>query len=64
MEKFECKHDALRHPTKTKEYKSPSMTGEIIQGELEAEHILCPHCQRTVNNGVKCKGICVADSNY
>jgi hypothetical protein len=26
--------------------------------------ILCPHCLRTVSNGIKCKGLCVADSNY
>ncbi|MFN5516042.1 MAG: hypothetical protein ACK5CA_15205 [Cyanobacteriota bacterium] len=28
------------------------------------EPILCPHCRRTASNGVKCKGICVADSDY
>ena len=26
--------------------------------------ILCPHCKRTVSNGIKCKGICVADDDY
>ena len=26
--------------------------------------ILCPHCLRTANNGLKCKGICVADNDY
>lgn len=30
----------------------------------EAEKILCPHCRRTANNGIKCQGICVADSDY
>lgn len=30
----------------------------------EPEKILCPHCRRTATNGVKCKGICVADSDY
>ncbi|MDB9495805.1 hypothetical protein PN441_11805 [Spirulina major CS-329] len=29
-----------------------------------AEKILCPHCRRTATNGIKCKGICVADSDY
>jgi hypothetical protein len=29
-----------------------------------AELILCPHCLRTASNGLKCKGICVADSDY
>ncbi|MEI6427489.1 MAG: hypothetical protein WCO45_03740 [Pseudanabaena sp. ELA607] len=26
--------------------------------------ILCGHCRRTATNGIKCQGICVADSNY
>jgi hypothetical protein len=32
--------------------------------ETENEKILCPHCQRTATNNIKCKGICVADSDY
>ena len=28
------------------------------------EPILCPHCLRTKSNGIKCQGICVADSAY
>ncbi|WP_197480123.1 MULTISPECIES: hypothetical protein [unclassified Anabaena] len=32
--------------------------------EPETEKILCPHCQRTATNGIKCKGMCVADSDY
>jgi hypothetical protein len=32
--------------------------------ETETEKILCPHCQRTTTNGIKCKGICVSDSDY
>ncbi len=32
--------------------------------ELKEDLILCPHCLRTANNGIKCQGICVADSNY
>jgi hypothetical protein len=35
-----------------------------ISPETENEKILCPHCQRTATNGIKCKGICVADSDY
>ncbi len=31
--------------------------------ETENEKVLCPHCQRTATNGIKCKGICVADDN-
>ncbi|MGB7414129.1 MAG: hypothetical protein WA902_07960 [Thermosynechococcaceae cyanobacterium] len=30
----------------------------------DCEPILCPHCRRTATNGIKCQGICVADSDY
>lgn len=30
----------------------------------DVEKILCPHCQRTATNGIKCKGLCVADNDY
>ncbi len=32
--------------------------------ETENEKVLCSHCQRTATNGIKCKGICVADNDY
>jgi hypothetical protein len=32
--------------------------------DADPEPILCPHCLRTATNGIKCKGICVADSDY
>ncbi|MGG6280275.1 hypothetical protein ACQ4M3_01850 [Leptolyngbya sp. AN03gr2] len=32
--------------------------------EQSAEKILCPHCLRTATNGIKCQGICIADSDY
>jgi hypothetical protein len=32
--------------------------------ETKPEIILCTHCLRTATNGIKCQGICVADSNY
>ncbi|BCL39036.1 Zn ribbon-like protein [Nostoc sp. MS1] len=35
-----------------------------INQQTENEKILCPHCLRTATNGIKCKGICVADSDY
>jgi hypothetical protein len=35
-----------------------------INKEPENEKVLCPHCQRTATNGIKCKGICVADNDY
>ncbi len=30
----------------------------------EPGKVICTHCQRTATNGIKCKGICVADSDY
>jgi hypothetical protein len=30
----------------------------------DQEPILCRHCKRTAHNGIKCKGMCVADSDY
>jgi hypothetical protein len=35
-----------------------------INQETENEKVLCSHCQRTATNGIKCKGICVADNDY
>ena len=28
------------------------------------EKILCNHCMRTLSNGIRCMGICVADNDY
>jgi hypothetical protein len=37
---------------------------EELNPEKILEKILCDHCLRTAKNGIKCQGICVADSNY
>ncbi|MEA5597253.1 hypothetical protein [Rivularia sp. UHCC 0363] len=39
-------------------------TNTNIEKVVENEKILCPHCKRTATNGIKCKGICVADNDY
>ena len=26
--------------------------------------VLCEHCLRTLSNGIRCMGICVADNDY
>ena len=31
---------------------------------LNKEKILCNHCKRTATNGIRCMGICLADSDY
>ncbi len=28
------------------------------------EKVLCNHCGRTISNGIRCLGICVADNEY
>ena len=37
---------------------------QVLETSSNSEPILCPHCQRTASNGIKCKGICVADDDY
>lgn len=44
--------------TKEQEKQAQSQQSE------DQEKILCPHCKRTATNGIKCKGICVADDDY
>jgi hypothetical protein len=44
------------------EDKNPSE--KDASGESQPSPILCTHCLRTATNGIKCQGICVADSNY
>ena len=39
-------------------------TNRHPRSEAKDEPILCPHCLRTASNGIKCKGICVAESDY
>ncbi len=41
-----------------------ALTNKNSGGDLKNELILCPHCRRTANNGIKCKGICVSDNDY
>ncbi len=31
---------------------------------LKNNKILCIHCLRTKENGIRCKGMCVADNEY
>ncbi len=32
--------------------------------ENKIEKVLCKHCGRTAENGIRCLGICVADNEY
>ena len=44
--------------------QSPADINKEIEQKTATEKILCPHCKRTATNGIKCKGICVADNDY
>jgi hypothetical protein len=48
----------------TQKGKLQTSTNLNINQETENEKVLCSHCQRTLTNGIKCKGICVADNDY
>ena len=30
----------------------------------QTDKVLCNHCGRTISNGIRCLGICVADNDY
>ena len=34
------------------------------QSKDQQQKVLCNHCGRTSSNGIRCLGICVADSDY
>ncbi len=48
----------------SKQNSSEKLTNNQQNQTKDTEKILCQHCKRTANNGIKCKGICVADSDY
>nr|ABE11129.1 conserved hypothetical protein [uncultured Prochlorococcus marinus clone HF10-11H11] len=35
-----------------------------INFSTKKDDILCNHCKRTVSNGIRCLGMCVADNEY
>jgi len=43
---------------------SNKVTEKVQLIEHKDEKILCNHCLRTLTNGVRCMGICVADNDY
>lgn len=38
--------------------------GAACERENRPEPVLCGHCGRTADNGIRCQGFCVADSGY
>tara|TARA_B100000579_G_scaffold379310_1_gene346566 strand:+ start:128 stop:307 length:180 start_codon:yes stop_codon:yes gene_type:complete len=48
-------------------FQSNENNGEnrkIIDSQNKSEKVLCTHCGRTANNGIRCLGMCVADNDY
>ena len=37
---------------------------QISDSQNKSEKVLCEHCGRTGNNGIRCLGMCVADNDY
>ena len=55
---------ALSSQQEQQSSENTAVDSDRPSGDREAEKILCPHCRRTATNGIKCKGICVADNDY
>ena len=45
-------------------FLSNKVTEKIQIRNKNEEKILCNHCMRTLSNGIRCMGICVADNDY
>ena len=43
---------------------SKDQNNSKINLSSEKDPILCNHCKRTVSNGIRCLGMCVADNDY
>ena len=39
-------------------------SNEEYESNDKLEKILCNHCGRSISNGIRCQGICVADNEY
>tara|TARA_B100000941_G_C28032809_1_gene315776 strand:+ start:226 stop:393 length:168 start_codon:yes stop_codon:yes gene_type:complete len=55
MEVYELTSDLISDKSRKKKESGVS---------LDKEKILCNHCKRTLSNGIRCLGICVADNDY
>ncbi len=53
------KLNSLKDSSLEKNYRS-----EEKKKNDEHDKVLCNHCGRTINNGIRCLGICVADNDY
>ena len=55
MELFELKPESTNSTKSRNIIKDNSSNNDVI---------LCEHCKRSANNGIRCLGMCVADNEY
>jgi hypothetical protein len=60
----ESQIDRVTNPSANPQPEDRVLSIDPICESKPDDPILCPHCLRTVSNGIKCKGLCVADSDY
>ncbi len=58
MKVFDYEENCLQSKT--------SIQLEFIESNNDSDihKILCKHCKRTLDNGIRCLGMCVADNDY
>ncbi|WP_295614065.1 hypothetical protein [Chamaesiphon sp. GL140_3_metabinner_50] len=61
---YKYRLDLMNSNSQPQPNNPPANTTNQIERDSEASKILCPHCLRTATNKIKCKGLCVADSDY
>ena len=57
------KLNRLKNFSLKKNHSNPDIQEDNV-GDTKIEKVLCNHCGRTVSNGIRCLGICVADNEY
>ena len=57
------KLDSFNDSSFKKKYSNEELQKDKESVDKE-EKVLCNHCGRTSNNGIRCLGICVADNEY
>ena len=45
-------------------FKQNDSNEENSESNKKLDKVLCNHCGRTISNGIRCLGICVADNDY
>ena len=52
------------HPAEKKSQLQGERAPSSATGGGDQDPVLCNHCRRTASNGIRCLGMCVADSDY